>query len=73
MIDKDKLDDYLQNLESFSSEQMMERVSKHVDNEMIEVFVDHIEEFYGVEDDDELGMLAQLMISGFIAGLEINN
>jgi hypothetical protein len=33
----------------------------------VEIFVRHIEKFYGIEDDEELGMLAQLMVTGYLA------
>lgn len=71
MIDKDKLASYFEMLESLEPEDMMKKVDSYLDDDAIEVFVSHLEEFYGVEDDEELGMLAQIMVSGFIAGLEI--
>lgn len=71
MIDKEKLSSYFKTLEGLSAEDMMKKVDQYLDDEAIELFVDHLEDFYGVEDDEELGMLAQIMVSGFIAGLEI--
>ena len=71
MIDKDKLASYFQMLESLEPEDMMKKVDSYLDDDTIELFVSHLEDFYGVEDDEELGMLAQIMVSGFIAGLEI--
>tara|TARA_B110000027_G_C15816752_1_gene168080 strand:+ start:55 stop:312 length:258 start_codon:yes stop_codon:yes gene_type:complete len=69
---KDKLDTYFEKLEKMKSEDMMSLVDKYLDEEAIEIFVDHIEEFYGVEDDEQLGSLAQIMISGYVAAMETN-
>ena len=71
MIDKDKLASYFEHLEGLSPEDMMNKVDKYLDDEAIELFVNHLEDFYGIEDDEELGMLAQIMVSGFMAGLEL--
>lgn len=71
MIDKSKLSSYFESLEALSAEDMMKKVDHYLDDEAIELFVSHLEDFYGVEDDEELGMLAQIMVSGFIAGLEL--
>ncbi len=49
------------------SDDMMKLVEKHLSDEDVEVFVQHIESFYGITDDEELGMLAQLMVSGYLA------
>lgn len=72
-IDKDKLTNYFDSLISLSNEDLMSKVKEYMDDETIEVFVDHLEEFYGIEDDEQLGMLAQIMISGFIAAKEMEN
>jgi len=42
-------------------------VEKHLSDEDVEIFVHHIENFYGITDDEELGMLAQLMVTGYLA------
>lgn len=72
MVNKEKLSTYFNKLEQLNSEEMMRKVDEHLDDEAIEIFIQHLEEFYGVEDDEELGTLAQIMISGFIAGKEVN-
>ncbi len=71
-IDKEKLENYFVEIEKLNSDQMMTLVEKYMDEETIEIFVDHIEEFYGIDDDDQLGTLAQIMISGFIAAKELS-
>ena len=69
--EKDQLADHFEALKSLDAEKIMEKVDSHLDDEAIEIFVDHIEEFYGIEDDEQLGMLAQIMVSGFVAAREI--
>lgn len=46
---------------------MMGMVEKHLKDDDVEIFVNHIETFYGITDDEELGMLAQLMVTGYLA------
>ncbi len=46
---------------------MMAMVEKHLSDEDVEIFVQHIETFYGITDDEELGMLAQLIVTGYLA------
>lgn len=70
-IDHDKLEQYFEDLGKMQSEQMMALVDKYLDEEAIEIIIDHIEDFYGVEDDEQLGSLAQIMISGFVAAREL--
>jgi hypothetical protein len=69
---KDKLDTYFEKLEKLKSEEMMALVDKYLDEEAIEIMVDHIEDFYGIDDDEQLGSLAQIMISGYVAAMETN-
>lgn len=58
---------FFKSLEGIKSEDMMQLVEKHLKDEDVEVFVQHIEEFYGINEDEELGMLAQLMVTGYLA------
>ena len=61
------LTSFFQSLEKMESEDMMKMVEKHLKDEDVEIFVQHIEAFYGITDDEELGMLAQLMVTGYLA------
>lgn len=61
------LTSFFQSLEKLESEDMMGMVEKHLQDEDVEIFVNHIENFYGITDDEELGMLAQLMVTGYLA------
>ncbi len=69
--EKEQLVAYFESIKELNVEQLMARVESHLDDEAIEIFVEHLEDFYGVEDDEELGMLAQIMISGFLAAKEL--
>ena len=61
------LTSFFTSLEKMESEDMMSMVEKHLKDEDVEIFVQHIENFYGISDDEELGMLAQLMVTGYLA------
>lgn len=61
------LTSFFESLEKMQSEEMMSMVEKHLSDEDVELFVQHIEAFYGINDDEELGMLAQLMVTGYLA------
>lgn len=61
------LTSFFESLEKMESEDMMEMVNKHLADDEVEIFVSHIENFYGITDDEELGMLAQLMVTGYLA------
>lgn len=71
-LKEEKLETYFEKLDSLSGDKMMELVSKYLDDEDIEVLCNHIEDFYGVEDDEEIGMLAQIMVSGYVMAKEVN-
>lgn len=58
---------FFKSLEGMKSEDMMALVEKYLRDDDVEIFVQHIEEFYGINDDEELGMLAQLMVTGYLA------
>ena len=71
-INKDKLAEYLDKLEEMDSESMMKLAEKHLDDEAVEMLCEHIEHFYGIEDDEEIGLLAQLMVAGVVMGRELS-
>jgi len=62
------LTSFFKSLEEIQPDDMMKMVGKHLSDDEVEIFVHHIEDFYGIQDDEELGMLAQLMVSGYLAG-----
>ncbi|MGE3609883.1 MAG: hypothetical protein AB7I27_09890 [Bacteriovoracaceae bacterium] len=61
------LTNFFTSLEKMESEDLMGLVEKYLSDEEVETFVQHIEGFYGINDDEELGMLAQLMVTGYLA------
>lgn len=61
---------FFRKLESCESSQFMELVEERLDDTKIELICDHIEDFYGITDDEEIGMLAQVMITGVLLGQE---
>ena len=61
------LTSFFKSMEQMKSEDMMAMVERHLKDDDVEIFVAHIEEFYGITDDEELGMLAQLMVTGYLA------
>lgn len=67
------LTSFFESLEKMESDEMMKMVEKYLSDEDVEIFVHHIETFYGITDDEELGMLAQLMVTGYLAGKHENS
>jgi len=61
------LTSFFKSLEKLESADMMSMVEKYLNDDDVEIFVEHIEAFYGITDDEELGMLAQLMVTGYLA------
>lgn len=61
------LTSFFESLEKLNSESMMQMVEKYLSDDDVEIFVNHIESFYGINDDEELGMLAQLIVTGYLA------
>lgn len=72
LLNENKLNNYFQKLDELDEGSIENLISKYLDDEDIEVFCNYIEDFYGVEDDEEIGMLAQIMISGFIMAKELD-
>jgi len=61
------LTSFFKSIESIESDEMMKLVESQLSDEDVEIFVQHIESFYGINDDEELGMLAQLVVTGYLA------
>jgi hypothetical protein len=62
-----KLQNYFEELNAISPDEMGQRIEKELNDEELELFVRHIEDFYGIEDDEEIGLLTQLMVCGYMA------
>lgn len=63
---------FFSTIESMESEAFMQKVEAIVSDDVVECICDHIEDFYGVEDDEQVGMLAQLVVTGVLLGKEEN-
>jgi Mn-dependent DtxR family transcriptional regulator len=61
------LTSFFESVEKLDSDQMMKLVEQYLSDEDVEIIIEHIEKFYGVTDDEELGMLAQLVVTGYLA------
>lgn len=73
IMNTDTINDYLDKLEDLDGDQMAAKVETYLDEEAIESICVHIEEFYGLDDDEQIGHLAQVMISGIILAKEIES
>lgn len=63
---------FVEQIEKMNSDKFSELVTKYLDDDSIEIMASHIEQFYGVEDDDEIGGLTQIMITGYLAAMSMD-
>lgn len=61
------LNSFFDSLEKMESEEMMKLTETYLNDEELDLFVQHIEKFYGINEEEEVGMLAQLVITGYLA------
>jgi hypothetical protein len=61
------LENFFSQLENLEAEEMTAMVEKQLNDDDLELFVRHLEDFYGIEDEEQLGMLAQIMVTGYLA------
>ena len=54
-------------MSEMDADRMTALVEKHLSDDELEVFVRHLEDFYGIEEEEELGTLAQIMVTGYLA------
>lgn len=62
------IEKFLISMQDMDSEQMMKLVDMNLGDEGVELFVSHIQDFYGITEDEEVGTLAQIMVTGYLAG-----
>lgn len=67
-FDLDKLTKFFELVHGLPDEEMVSLVEGNIPDDAIEFFIDHINQFYGIDDEEQLGLLAQLMVVGFMAG-----
>lgn len=63
----EKLIQFFEQMNSLDADTMTALVEKQLSDEDLELFVRHIEDFYGIEEEEELGHLAQIMVTGYLA------
>lgn len=63
----EQLNFFFQKLDGIDADSMTALVERQLNDEELELFVRHIEDFYGIEDEEELGMMAQVMVTGYLA------
>lgn len=56
-------------IEGLNSDSFTKFVEEHISDEAINAMSDHIDDFYGIDTDEELGMLTQIMVTGYLMGL----
>lgn len=61
------LTNFFERMSDMDADTMTALVEKHLSDEDLELFVRHIEDFYGIEEEEELGTLAQIMVTGYLA------
>ncbi len=61
------LGQFFEMMNEMDADQMTALVEKHLSDEDLELFVRHLEDFYGIEEEEELGNLAQIMVTGYLA------
>ncbi|MBP9673533.1 MAG: hypothetical protein KBD63_00400 [Bacteriovoracaceae bacterium] len=59
---------FFDDIENNSSEDFMDMIEKELSDEELDLFSLHLEEYYGIQDDDELDALLQIMLTGYLAG-----
>ncbi len=62
-----QLTTFFEGMNALDADSMTALVEKHLDDDDLELFVRHLEDFYGIEEEEELGMLAQIMVTGYLA------
>ena len=61
------LTEFVGEVENMDSEQFSSLVNQYLDDDAIEIMASHIAEFYDLDDDDEIGGLTQIMVTGYLA------
>jgi hypothetical protein len=54
-------------MSAMDADTMTALVEKQLSDDDLELFVRHLEDFYGIEEEEELGTLAQIMVTGYLA------
>lgn len=58
---------FFESMSAMDADTMTALVEKQLSDDELELFVRHLEDFYGIEEEEELGTLAQIMVTGYLA------
>jgi hypothetical protein len=59
---------FFESMSAMDADTMTALVEKQLSDDDLELFVRHLEDFYGIEEEEEeLGTLAQIMVTGYLA------
>ena len=67
-MDISKIDKFFNKFNELESEQLQQIIESHLDDNCIEQIIMNLEDLYGIEDDEELGSLCQILITGYLLG-----
>ncbi len=62
----EKISKFFEEVQNFDSDAFMKLTTEHLSEEEVEIFADFIEDFYGVDDDEEVTSLTQVMVLGYL-------
>lgn len=62
-----QLNQFFERMSGMDADTMTALVERELSDDELELFVRHIEDFYGIEEEEELGTLAQIMVTGYLA------
>ena len=65
-INSDVVEKFTEKLAKMNSEEYMKLVENFIEDDAIEAIAAFLEDFYGVSDEDQLGHLTQVFVSGIL-------
>jgi hypothetical protein len=71
LINKDLLKNALSDLEKLNGENFEEFIDNNFESDSVEDMAEYIAQSYGLENDDEITLLTEILIKGFILGKEM--
>ena len=68
-----RLKAFLKETQSLSENEFETLIEQNFDDETFEILIEHLEDFFGIQDEEQLAFLTQVMIKGLMAGLFLNS
>ena len=65
-MEKNDIDNFFELLKSIESDEFMGMVEKCLSDDEIESMGNYLQDFYGLEDDEEVGHITQIMVMGYL-------